>query len=722
MDIINLERSLRTEREKKEKMHETETKGISFLIEKGFPRDQAVKIYFASHPEYKFDPSADYNFDPEILNDEVKDSQEEQKRSKELELEAQQEPNILQKKETAESNTFENIYKDNHATETVPTPRAPSPLYRPPPNNGTSRLNEIVDNTHVKGSNPLYSSRDNTPNKGRGSFGEESLGPNERVNPPLHGSRDNTPSKGRGGFGKESVGGPKAPELTFHQRKQRLIAQGYSASEAEKLIISGRVKSEDLPPPKPPSGRFSPNSIEPRDQQWTSEDESEVQHLMRRGYSRDQAVDMRLGPSRSRTSSANDSISFQQPSPPHPPRYSGKPSSMMAPHPGDSRGPPPPDYHGYPPRVNYTPERGRPVPAPQYSMDARPQSYGGMTTRGEALVNERDYIGVEGSYSEDYSEESFVITYDQLAPEDQYRVQKYIRRGFPPDQAMEMFLRKHPRGPRRRHRHHRNRSEQQNSVSGFVDPRMAPLASSPLKPLPSKAYQEQQRFLSRSGSFFTNSVDTPVQSPAKPSAGPVPTTAVAAATELNVNVDDIALQMALLISQQEAQFGFNMYDVLTPADEPELQELTEQGKSRDNAILELFEKKGFKVEVPTAEPMVAAPAELSHANSSTSQIGNFSRENSSTSTVDGTPNKSGKRGLFSRLFSSTASVTKVKGDEKKQGPEETEEERRLRRALKYKESDVKVLMGMGFSRDLSIQALVQSNNNLQKAISSLSTY
>jgi hypothetical protein len=41
--------------------------------------------------------------------------------------------------------------------------------------------------------------------------------------------------------------------------------------------------------------------------------------------------------------------------------------------------------------------------------------------------------------------------------------------------------------------------------------------------------------------------------------------------------DQQALEIGMLLSQQEAQFGINMYDSLTPADEPEIENLTTLG-------------------------------------------------------------------------------------------------------------------------------------------------
>ena len=45
----------------------------------------------------------------------------------------------------------------------------------------------------------------------------------------------------------------------------------------------------------------------------------------------------------------------------------------------------------------------------------------------------------------------------------------------------------------------------------------------------------------------------------------------------------------MLLSQQEAEYGVNMYDALTEDDEPRIEEYIKKGFSREEAILLLFE-------------------------------------------------------------------------------------------------------------------------------------
>jgi hypothetical protein len=55
--------------------------------------------------------------------------------------------------------------------------------------------------------------------------------------------------------------------------------------------------------------------------------------------------------------------------------------------------------------------------------------------------------------------------------------------------------------------------------------------------------------------------------------------------------DGEAMQMALLLSQQEAEFGVNMYDALRPQDEADLQGLIASGYTNEQAVLCLFERR-----------------------------------------------------------------------------------------------------------------------------------
>ncbi len=52
-----------------------------------------------------------------------------------------------------------------------------------------------------------------------------------------------------------------------------------------------------------------------------------------------------------------------------------------------------------------------------------------------------------------------------------------------------------------------------------------------------------------------------------------------------------AIQLAMLLSEQEAQYGVNMYDSLKPEDEPEIQSMMANGKTMEEAVLAIFNRK-----------------------------------------------------------------------------------------------------------------------------------
>jgi hypothetical protein len=52
-----------------------------------------------------------------------------------------------------------------------------------------------------------------------------------------------------------------------------------------------------------------------------------------------------------------------------------------------------------------------------------------------------------------------------------------------------------------------------------------------------------------------------------------------------------AIQLAMMLSEQESQYGVNMYDSLQPEDEPEIQAMIAQGMSMEDAVLAIFDRK-----------------------------------------------------------------------------------------------------------------------------------
>lgn len=59
----------------------------------------------------------------------------------------------------------------------------------------------------------------------------------------------------------------------------------------------------------------------------------------------------------------------------------------------------------------------------------------------------------------------------------------------------------------------------------------------------------------------------------------------------NINADERALRIGLLVSEQEAQYGINMYDDIHAGDEPFLHRLIQSGYNEDEAVLIIFEIK-----------------------------------------------------------------------------------------------------------------------------------
>lgn len=71
-----------------------------------------------------------------------------------------------------------------------------------------------------------------------------------------------------------------------------------------------------------------------------------------------------------------------------------------------------------------------------------------------------------------------------------------------------------------------------------------------------------------------------------------------------------ALQLALLLSDQEARHGINMYDSLQLTDEPIIQHLImNEGKSMEEAVLEVFNRKVARQELTQTATAVLVSTE-----------------------------------------------------------------------------------------------------------------
>lgn len=95
-----------------------------------------------------------------------------------------------------------------------------------------------------------------------------------------------------------------------------------------------------------------------------------------------------------------------------------------------------------------------------------------------------------------------------------------------------------------------------------------------------------------------------------------------------------ALQIGLLLSQQEEEHGVNMYDSLEVSDEATIRKLCQQGYSNDEAVLEIFNRKFGKTgpqtkwsAVSTSQPVtgrLASPPVQSPAPAQPQQQSTFS--------------------------------------------------------------------------------------------------
>jgi hypothetical protein len=74
--------------------------------------------------------------------------------------------------------------------------------------------------------------------------------------------------------------------------------------------------------------------------------------------------------------------------------------------------------------------------------------------------------------------------------------------------------------------------------------------------------------------------------------------------------DEEALEHAILLSKQEEEYGVNMYDSLTPSDEPVIAEYVDQGFTREEAILIIYEEKYGKVSIQAKDITPSLPSTM----------------------------------------------------------------------------------------------------------------
>lgn len=222
------------------------------------------------------------------------------------------------------------------------------------------------------------------------------------------------------------------------------------------------------------------------------------------------------------------------------------------------------------------------------------------------------------------------------------------------------------------------------------------------------------------------------------------------------------MERTMLLMQQEAEFGINMYDSLTPADEPEINALIAQGYTYDDAVKMIFDRR-YRPYDPKLAPVHSsnhsARYPSDYYNNNDQGTTNSSLQYSNDSNYSGfqedkrySRDRNDSRGGFGssndlRTASGAQGKKKVFRGSHMLGlssnsgplPDEDPYARTLRisqsetthlprpvsgimsnnnggrQQLKYKASDVKQLEKMGFTKEQAVQALVENDNDLHRA-------
>lgn len=208
--------------------------------------------------------------------------------------------------------------------------------------------------------------------------------------------------------------------------------------------------------------------------------------------------------------------------------------------------------------------------------------------------------------------------YNVLLPEDEPELNRLIDTGLTTDQAaLEIFKKKNI--PKKSKSFGRGRQPaasftkpktvtappttlQAEPVHHASDDRVASNASmaSSITDIPSPSASRTNSTLERkpSSTFFPNSktVIPGSHDVNKPSTTSSSTTAASTSTpQKQQNMTRLtsaeAMHLAMLLSEQEAQYGINMYDSLQASDEPEIQRYMAQGFSMEEAVYAIFDRK-----------------------------------------------------------------------------------------------------------------------------------
>jgi hypothetical protein len=192
------------------------------------------------------------------------------------------------------------------------------------------------------------------------------------------------------------------------------------------------------------------------------------------------------------------------------------------------------------------------------------------------------------------------------------------------------------------------------------------------------------------------------------------------------------MDRSMLMMQQEAEFGINMYDSLTPADEPEMNALIAQGYSNDEAVKLIFDRRYRPYDPRLGAPLSAIggsslpPTYYPHPSSSmpmsyppplhypgsayASTNDNHSLQYSNDSYYGEERRRSGSHSDKRESRGSGGSKKKlVKGSVSKSRSGDQHQPQ------KVKASDVKQLEKMGFSKQQAVQALLENRNDLHRA-------
>lgn len=345
---------------------------------------------------------------------------------------------------------------------------------------------------------------------------------------------------------------------------------------------------------------------------------------------------------------------------------------------------------------------------------------------------------------------------EDLSFEDQAEVAEYVRQGFTEDQALAMV--RHQRSKQQQQQQQPQRSQSYYSQSNYSQ----------------QSYQEQRRENSGyrdSPPVNNNAGNTRHMLQRTGSITVPPSNDSRVRSTSNINADDEALRIGILISEQDAEFGTNMYQTITVQDEPEIMRLVNMGYSTDDAVYLIFQRT-YRSRNPNAYvpvPMGGSPPVQRQENSNNYREYNARdnreyrehREYRDNNNYNGSGNNSPspdredqrKKGFFHRpSFLKKLSGSGKDWNDSKNGSSpqksnhkhhhqhhsqyreydeerdrhnryndyvETPEEREMRLRLRYNEQDVERLTELSFTREQAIQALVENHNNYEKALTML---